>query len=160
MNMFLRFAFKLSITTQIFAGAMLIFMMIVTMCEVIMRAFGRPIVGAYELISFTGGIVIGFAIPYTTWMRGHVFVDAIINKFPERRRLVIDATTRCLAILLFLFAGWNFMVMGGDLYRTKEVTTTLKLPFYPIAYGLGVSFFIQTVLLFADMLKILGGTHE
>ncbi len=157
---FLRFASKLSIGTHIFAGAMLIFMMIVTLCEVVMRSFGKPIIGAYELISFTGGIVIGFAIPYTSWMRGHVYVDAIINRFSEQRRDVINATTRCLAMLLFLFAGWNFMVMGGDLYRTKEVTTTLRLPFYPIAFGLGVSFFIQTILLFADMLKVIGGNHE
>lgn len=160
MKRFIAFASKLSIGTHIFAGATLIFMMIVTLCEVIMRAFGKPIVGSYELISFSGGIVIGFAIPYTTWMRGHVYVDAIINKFREEHRDVINVTTRCLAILLFLFAGWNFIIMGGDLYRTKEVTTTLRLPFYPIAYGLGISFFIQTILLFADMLKIFGGKHE
>ncbi len=160
MERFLKFAFNLSIGTQVFAGAALVFMMIVTLCEVIMRAFGRPIVGAYELISFTGGVVIGFAVPYTSWMRGHVFVDTMINRLPEQQRAVVNVTTRCLAVILFLFVGWNFIVMGGDLYRTKEVTTTLRLPFYPISYGLGVSFFVQSILLVADLLKVLGGKHE
>jgi TRAP-type C4-dicarboxylate transport system permease small subunit len=142
------------------AGLALVFMMVVTLSEVIMRAFGKPIVGSYELISFTGGIVIGFAIPYTSWKRGHVYVDSIINTFSKEKRGVINATTRCLGILLFLFIGWNFISMGIDLYTTGEVSTTLRLPFYPIAYGIGVSCFIQCLLLFADILKIFGGEYE
>jgi TRAP-type C4-dicarboxylate transport system permease small subunit len=160
MKTILKITSKLALGTHVIAGLGLAFMLVVTMTEVIMRAFGKPIVGSYELISFTGGIIIGFAIPYTSWKKGHVFVDSIINTFTPEKRDVINVTTRCLGIGLFIFMGWNFISMGLDLYTTKEVSTTLKLPFYPIAYGIGASCFVQCLVLGADILTIVGGEHE
>jgi TRAP-type C4-dicarboxylate transport system permease small subunit len=161
MKMFLKFVARLSLATHIIAGGALIFMMAVTLFEVIGRAFGKPIVGSYELISFSGGIVVGFAIPYTSWKRGHVYVDAVIDTLSRRNRLIVSASTRILGIALFILAGWNFISMGFDLYATKEVSATLRLPFYPIAYGIGVSCFIQCIMLAADIGKnVLRGQHE
>lgn len=160
MKTFLKTVFKLSRTIQVIAGLMLAFMLILTLSEVILRAFGKPITGSYELISLAGGMVIGFAIPYTSWKRGHVYVDSIINLFSKQKRVIINVTTRCLVIVLFLFIGWNFISMGLDLYTNKEVTATLGLPFYPIICGIGVSCFIQCLILFSDILKILGGEYE
>ncbi len=160
MKGFLKFALRLSMATHVVAGLALVFMMGMTLIEVIGRAFGKPILGSYELISFTGGIVIGFGIPYTSWMRGHVYVDAIIGKFSQQRRDVVNVCTRCCGLMLFLFAGYNFISMGIDLYTTKEVSMTLKLPFYPIAWGIGLCCFIQSFLLCADIVKIVGGQYE
>jgi len=160
MKTFLKSVYKLSITTQVIAGLALAFMLIVTLSEVILRSFGKPILGSYEIISFTGGIIIGLAIPYTSWKRGHVYVDFLINKFSKKRRRVIMIITRCLGILLFLLIGWNLISMGSDLYMNKEVSMTLRLPFYPIAYGIGISCLIQCILLFSDILRIRGGEYD
>lgn len=86
MKIFLKSVYKLSITTQVIAGLALVVMLIITLSEVILRSFGKPILGSYEIISFTGGIVIGFAIPYTSWKRGHIYVDFLINKFSKKKR--------------------------------------------------------------------------
>ena len=160
MKTFLKSVYKLSITTQVIAGLALAFMLIITLSEVILRSFGKPILGSYEIISFTGGIIIGLAIPYTSWKRGHVYVDFLINKFSKKRRRVIMIITRCLGILLFLLIGWNLISMGSDLYINKEVSMTLRLPFYPIAYGIGISCLIQCILLFSEILKIRGGEYD
>jgi len=160
MKTFLKSVYKLSITTQVIAGLALTFMLIITLSEVILRSFGKPILGSYEIISFTGGIIIGLAIPYTSWKRGHVYVDFLINKFSKKRRRVIMIITRCLGILLFLLIGWNLISMGSDLYINKEVSMTLRLPFYPIAYGIGISCLIQCILLFSEILKIRGGEYD
>jgi TRAP-type C4-dicarboxylate transport system permease small subunit len=142
------------------SGAILVFMITITMMDVILRYFGRPIFGAYELISLSGGFVVGFAIPYTTWKRGHVYVDSIINSFSKERREVMNVTTRCLSILLFFLMGWNFILMGTNFYVKHEVTASLHVPYYPVAYGIGISCFIQCILLFSDILKIVGGEYE
>jgi TRAP-type C4-dicarboxylate transport system permease small subunit len=144
----------------VIAGLALAFMLLITLSEVILRSFGRPILGSYEIISFTGGIIIGLAIPYTSWKRGHVYVDFLINKFSKKRRRVIMIITRCLGILLFLLIGWNLISMGSDLYMNKEVSMTLRLPFYPIAYCMGISCLIQCILLFSEILKIRGGEYD
>ncbi len=160
MKIFLKSVYKLSITTQVIAGLALVFMLIITLSEVILRSFGKPILGSYEIISFTGGIIIGFAIPYTSWKRGHIYVDFLINKFSKKKRRVIMIITRCLGILLFLLISWNLISMGSDLYTNKEVSMTLRLPFYPIAYGIGISCFIQCILFFSDILKVRGGEYD
>ena len=51
------------------AGITLAFMLLFTLLDVIMRAFGRPIVGDYEVISFLGAVVFGFSIPYTSALK-------------------------------------------------------------------------------------------
>jgi TRAP-type C4-dicarboxylate transport system permease small subunit len=47
------------------------FMMLVTLTDVVMRYMGKPIFGSMELVCFTSAVVIGFAIPYTSWTNGH-----------------------------------------------------------------------------------------
>ena len=61
------------ISFHVIAGITLAFMMLVTFTDVVMRIFGRPIVGTMEIISFCGAVVIGFAIPYWSWMEVHVY---------------------------------------------------------------------------------------
>ncbi|MBI5585796.1 MAG: hypothetical protein HY892_18450, partial [Deltaproteobacteria bacterium] len=75
MKRFLKVVYSLDLSLQVVAGLGLAFMMVVTVIDVAMRAMGRPIIGAIELICFSGAIVVGFAIPYSSWMKAHVYVD-------------------------------------------------------------------------------------
>jgi hypothetical protein len=56
--------------------------------------------------------------------------------------------------------GWNLIKYGMDLHKSGEVSLTLQMPFYPVAYGLAICCFIQCVVIFCDILKILGGKYE
>ena len=160
MKSFLKIVYKMSLTTHVIAGVALAFMMVATFTDIILRYFGKPIAGSWEIISACGGLVIGFAIPYTSWKRGHIYVDALVNKLPSGQRRIVNITTRSLGILIFLFIGWNFFEMGSDLYQTNTTSWTLRIPHYPIAYGLGVACFLQSLLLASDILKIIGGEYE
>lgn len=135
----------------------LIAIMVLTTADVVLRIFKKPIVGTYEIVGLLGAVVIGFGIPLTSWIRGHIFVDFIIEKFPEGRKDVVNIFTRLLGIGLFFIAGWNLIIVGMDLYVTGEVSLTRQLPFYPIAYGLAVSCFVQCLVLICDIIKIFGG---
>ena len=145
---------------NLIAGISLAFLMALTIADVILRYFRRPIVGVYELVAFSGAVVIGFSIPLTSWMRGHVYVDFLILRFSQKIRNVFNIVTRCLVIWLFLMIGWNLMSYGMDLQKSGEVSLTLHVPFYPIAYGLGICCFIQCLVILCDILKILGGKYE
>lgn len=141
-------------------GISLSFIMFLTVADIILRAFRRPILGTYEIAAFSGAIVIGFSIPFTTWVRGHVYTDFLIARFSERTRNVVNISTRCLGIWLFLMIGWNLIKYGMDLHRSGEVSLTLTMPFYPVAYGLAISSFIQCLVLLCDILRIYGGKYE
>jgi len=160
MGGFQGFVLRLSNWMHVIAGIALTFIMLLTVCDVVMRLFGHPIVGTFELVGLGGAIIIGFGIPITSWNRGHIFVDFLINSFPKGVRDGFNVVTRLVSIGLFILVGWNLFILGRDLIRSGEVTTTLLLPFYPVAYGLGVCCFIQCLVLICDLVKIGGGQYE
>ena len=141
-------------------GISLIFIMALTIADVILRLLRMPIVGAYELVCFGSSLVIAFSIPYVSWKRGHIFVDFMINIFPRGVKNGIHSVTRCLAIVLFILAGWNLIKYALDLYRAGEVSPTLMLPYYPFVFTVGICCFFQCLSLVGDLLKIWGGKYE
>lgn len=142
------------------AGVTLAFMLVFTLTDVILRAFGKPIAGDYEVISFLGAVVVGFSIPYTSLQKGHVYVDFLLEKIPLRAGNILRVITRLLAIALFLWMGWNFIVMSLDLIKSKEVTPMFRWPYYPISLGLAFVCLIQCVTLLSQIMEIAGGRHE
>jgi TRAP-type C4-dicarboxylate transport system permease small subunit len=160
MNGFLNKINGLSRFFNIIAGISLTFLMLLTVTDVILRTLKSPIVGTYELVAFSGAVVIGFAVPLTSWLRGHIFVDFFILRFSQKVRNIFNITTRCLVIVLFFLIGWNLIKYGIDLQKSGEVSLTLQMPFYPVAYGVGVCCFVQCLVLICDVIKILGGEYE
>lgn len=142
------------------SGCALTFIMLLTVADVVLRFFNRPIVGTFEMVGLSGAIVIGFAVPITSWIRGHIFVDFVINGFPNKIRNTFNVVTRITSMILFVLIGWNLFVYAYSLYKSGEVSLTRQLPFYPIAYGLGVCCFIQCLVLMTDIVKIAGGKYE
>ena len=160
MNGFLNKINGLSRLFNVIAGISLTFLMLLTVMDVILRALKRPIVGTYELVAFSGAVVIGFAVPLTSWLRGHIFVDFFILRFSQKVRNIFNITTRCLVIVLFFLIGWNLIKYGMDLQKSGEVSLTLQMPFYPVAYGVAVCCFVQCLVLICDVIKIFGGEYE
>jgi len=151
---------QLSRFANVIAGISITFIVFLTVTDVILRTFRRPIVGTYELVAFSGAIVIGFSLPFTSWLRGHIFVDFFILKFSKKVRDVFNILTRCVGMGLFFLIGWNLIKYGMDLQKSGEVSLTLQLPFFPVAYGVGICCFIQCLVLFCDILKVFGGKYE
>ncbi len=145
---------------NVIAGFSLTFLMLLTVMDVILRTLKKPIVGTYELVAFSGAIVVGFAVPLTSWVRGHIYVDFFILRFSKTARNIFNITTRCLVIVLFFLAGWNLMKFAIDLQKSGEVSLTLQMPFYPVAYGIGICCFIECLVLICDIMKIFGGEYE
>lgn len=160
MKGFLDGVLKINRLMQTIAAIALTFMITLTTADVVLRAFGRPILGAYEIVAICGGIVIGFTTPITSWMRVHISLDFLANRLPGQGRNLLNIITRCVGIGLFLMISWSVMKIGTSFRTGGEVTGTLQLPLYPIAYGIAVCFFILSIVLFCDILKILGGSYE
>ena len=119
-----------------------------------------PVVGTYELVAFSGAVVIGFSMPLTSYIRQHIFVDFFILKFSQKVRNIFNIATRCLVIALFLLIGWNMFKYARDLQKSGEVSLTLQMPFYPVAYGVGVCCFILCLVFVCDITKIFKGEYE
>jgi TRAP-type C4-dicarboxylate transport system permease small subunit len=160
MEGFLRVIFRLSQGGNRVAGVTLTLVMGLTVADVILRILAKPMVGVFELVAFFGALVIGFSIPFTSWVRGHIFVDFLVMKFSKGVRKGIHVFTRLLGLGLFGLIGWNLLKMGADLRRSGEVSPTLHLPFYPVVYGIGLVCLIQVLVMIADIVKVLKEQYE
>ncbi len=107
------------------AAISLLFIMVLTTCDVIGRAFARPIIGTYEIVSFGAGVIVGFSLPITTLEKGHVYVDFFLHKLSPPVQRVLQLVTNLMGIALFLGAGYNLLKMASDLHRAGEVSSTL-----------------------------------
>ncbi|MGQ9693114.1 MAG: TRAP transporter small permease [Thermodesulfobacteriota bacterium] len=160
MPRFLEIIRKISATLNTVAGCSLLLLMTLTIADIILRLFKNPIVGTYELVAYAGAVALGFSIPYTSWARGHIYVDFFTGKLPMAGRRIFHVATRLLGMALFLLIGWNLIKMGKDLQISGEVSLTLQFPFFYIVYGLGGVCLLQIFVLFADIFKVLAGNYE
>lgn len=141
-------------TINIIAGAALTFMMLLTVTDIFGRAFGRPILGTYEIVSLTLGCVIGFGIPKVSLDRGHVYMEFLVEKLTPNGKKLMHTFTRLLCLGLFILIGYNLFTVGAEFHASGEVSPTIKLPFYPVAYGIGVCCWLECFVFMYDIAKI------
>jgi TRAP-type C4-dicarboxylate transport system permease small subunit len=145
---------------NVIGGSALTFMMFLTVADVILRAFGRPILGTYEIVGLALALVIGFGIPKVSMDRGHVYMEFVVDKLPTNWKAIMHTFTRVLCIILFVIIGYNLFSVGNEFHTSGEVSPTLKLPFFPVAYGVGVCCFIECLVFVNDIIKIWRGQYE
>jgi TRAP-type C4-dicarboxylate transport system permease small subunit len=160
MQTVVRIVSKLSRWVRVIAGAALTFMILMTVADVILRSFRRPIRGTYELVGLSGAVIFAFSLPITSWLKGHVCVDFVILKFPQPARNALNIVTKCLGMGLFLLMGSNLMILGMEIYRAGEMSPTLHVPFYPIIYAIGICCYFQCLVLLCDIMKSFGGKYD
>ncbi|MBW2058552.1 MAG: TRAP transporter small permease [Deltaproteobacteria bacterium] len=135
------------------AGWCLVGMMLLTVADVILRLFRRPILGTYEIVGLLGAIVIAFAMPHTTFQRGHVAVQILVSRLPVSSQFVINLITRILSVILFALVAWQCFAYGNELKAAGEVSMTLRLPFYPVLYGIAVASVTVCLVIISGIFK-------
>lgn len=157
LDRFLRLA---SSVLNVIGGTALTVMMFLTVSDVISRSVGHPILGAYEMVTLLLAIVIGFSIPKVSLDKGHVIMEFLVEKLSHRSQAVMITFTRILCIFLFAVIGYNLFIIGNEFRMSGEVSSTLKIPFFPIAYCVGVCCFVQCLVLVSDIIMVWRGAHE
>jgi TRAP-type C4-dicarboxylate transport system permease small subunit len=141
-------------------GVSLVFLMTLTLVDVGLRAMGKPLLGTYELVGYAGGIAIGLAMPVTSWRRGHVYVDTFLTRLPVPAQMTIHIVTRLVGAALFAVLAWNLLRFGLDLRASGEVSLTLELKYYPVAFGLAAACAVQGVVLLCQVEQVRRGEYE
>ena len=137
----------------VIAGVTLVFMVLITLCDVILRNFGYPITGSMEIIQYGGSIVFGFSLPYATYLGAMVRVDILTEKLKPGPRRMLNIVTRIVAILLLLFVAYNFFGYGQDARKAGEVTASFKVPTYFFIYALSLCFLFHSFTAVVDLIR-------
>jgi len=142
------------------AGVALTGMMLLTVADVSLRAVGHPLIGTYEIVALSLAIVIGFGIPKVSLDKGHVYMEFLMEKLSPRGKDLMNTFTRLLVLMLFIFIGYNLLNVGAEFRASGEVSPTIKLPFYPVAYGVAVCCFLECIVFIVEIVRIWRGQYE
>ncbi len=153
MSSYFKFISRLSRFIFWVSGIILLFMMMITVIDVILRYIGKSIPGTYELVSFAGALVVGLAIAQTSIDKAHVFVDIITEHLSRFWARVFYFSTKIGGGFIFLLIALSFLLKGNELFTSNEVSMTLHIPFYPVAYGLCICSVLESLVLFSEALK-------
>jgi TRAP-type C4-dicarboxylate transport system permease small subunit len=135
------------------SGLAVMLMMLLTCADVILRLFGHPIPGTYELVGFLGAVTISFAMAYTSVEKSHIAVEIFVERLPRRLQYFLESVISLISFILFAVIARQCFVYTLDMKQSGEVSLTLGMPIYPIIAGVAVGcVFLSLVLLF-DVLK-------
>lgn len=135
------------------AGVAIASIVLLTVCDVVLRRFRMPIAFTYEIVVLLGAIAISFSIPQTTLDKGHVFMDFIIEKVSKRWQKILYFITRCLGIGIFAILAWRMFILGSNFRRVGDVTPILQLPIHPVTYSVAVCFAVECFVLLHGLLS-------
>ena len=127
-------------------------MMMVVVIDVIGRyAFDKPLMGAYELVGYLMAIAGPWAIGYSQIQKGHIRVDFLLKRFPNRGQAVITSIAYLIGIAVFSVLCYCMVTKTQYFLGLTHgnTTDTMGIPIAPftilVAIGLGM---LALVLIF------------
>ena len=150
---FSRVGSKLAEALNLFAGCCLFGMVMLTCSDVVLRFFNHPILGAYEIMCFLSAGTAAFAMADATLNRVHVCVDVLVVLFSQKVQTIIYIITRIFSIFLFILICYECFKSGYNLQQFNELSMTLKLPYFPILYGISFASLVVCFILLIDIAK-------
>jgi TRAP-type C4-dicarboxylate transport system permease small subunit len=118
------------------AAAAVVVIMVLTCADVVLRFFGRPITGTYEMVGLFGSVIVSLALAQTSLEKGHIAVEILMDHMPEKVQAMVETAGSLLGAFLFGTITWQSYNYAAELKQTGEVSLTLGMPTYPFAYGI------------------------
>lgn len=136
------------------AGLFLAAMILLSCGNIFLRIVWMPIKGTYELLGFFSALVAGMALGYAQLKNAHTSVDILTSRYPEGLKKIITAINYIICCVFFTIGGWQVCVWASTLRASGEVTETLRIPYYPFTFILGIGFFLLALAALAQFLTM------
>lgn len=135
-------------------------MIALTVGNIALRILWKPIKGSVELIGFLGAVAAAFALGYAQVHRSHIAVDILTKGFSKKTRAVLESLNRVLGAAFFIVAGWQLVRYGATLWRTGELTETLRIVYHPVVFAVALGCLVMALVLVVEVLRMLRSGGE
>ncbi|MEA3428741.1 MAG: TRAP transporter small permease [Thermodesulfobacteriota bacterium] len=128
---------------QVFlGGCFLIIMIFLTCANILLRQFGLPVRGTFEIMGFFGAVIFAFSLGYSHEKKEHLYVSIIFDKFPEKVKKAAHVINSLVCIFFFSLVSWQLVKKALVLKNVHEVSETLRIAYYPfilvLSFGVAV----------------------
>jgi TRAP-type C4-dicarboxylate transport system permease small subunit len=139
-------------------AVVIVAMMVLTCADVILRYFGYPIRGAYDITRVLGSVIFSLPIAYSCIKGYQVAVDSVFRRAPRIVRILVDSIVCLFSMAITAMIAWRAIYLGHDLYVRGRVTDTIPIPLWPFIYVMVLGFIVYCLVLLAEHLKALTRT--
>lgn len=129
-------------------------MMFLTAADVALRDL-KPILGSFDLTEYMMAIIVSCGLAYCAVMKGHVKVDLVVSRFPQRVQAIIDTVTGLLGLILFSLISWQCFVYAKLQLASGVTSSVLLIPVFPFVGVVGLGSALLTIVLLSDFLNYL-----
>lgn len=137
------------------AGFGLMFMMVLTAIDVILRFLNRPIPGAYELIEYSMAVTVALSVTVCAHARAHITVDIVSQKLKKNAEKLLAALTTMVAVIYSIPILWQSSLQIQEMYASNMTSAVLRVSVYPFTAIVAVSFLFTTIVFIADVFNLL-----
>jgi TRAP-type C4-dicarboxylate transport system permease small subunit len=146
--------------TILSALAALIIMLLVTV-DVLMRRFlNMPITGSFEISTSLLVIIVFCCVAWVMTERGHIVVDIITSKYPQRIGEVMSSFALFCSMIIVGLICWGSIRFGLQQYRVGEASVLLHIPMYPFIFALAFGSALLTLVILIQFINSFGWSKE
>ncbi|NWG04978.1 MAG: TRAP transporter small permease [Syntrophaceae bacterium] len=136
-------------------GFSLLLMIGIACANMLLRPFGSPLKGAYELVGFLGAMTVAFALGYAQITKSHIAVDILAIHYSKRTQRMVNGISSLFCIVFFVLVSWQSAVFATTILKRGETSETLRIIYHPFVYLVALCCLLLAFVLFIDLLKSL-----
>nr|WP_231704117.1 TRAP transporter small permease [Cochlodiniinecator piscidefendens] len=138
-----RLSDRLALGPARIAGLALMFLMVLTFLDVIMRsAFSAPLGFSAELTEISMAVIVFAALPMATLKDGHIVVDLLDGLFGRKASFVRDMILDVICLIALAYPALRVWTLGTRSKSYNEVTEILGWPQYYLIYFVSIALFV------------------
>jgi len=141
-------------TVLLWVGAgLLVLTMIEAVANMVLRPLAHPIQGSFELMGFASAVIAAFGLSHCQEVKSHISVDILFKALPADLKAFLEALGNGACSLFFSIAGYRVFLLALSLWRSGEVSETLRIPFYPFTACVSLGLFALSLTLLVDVMR-------
>ena len=117
------------------------------------QAVGKPLPGTHEVVELIAAVILSMGIGYLTFVRGHVSVGILVDRFRPRVQAVFDLVSGVIALGFTIWLTDGMVEMAVRNFKYGWVTGVLEIPRYPFIYLIAVALALACVVLVRDLIR-------
>jgi TRAP-type C4-dicarboxylate transport system permease small subunit len=98
-------------------------------------------------------LILSLGIGYLTFVKGHVAVGILVDRFAFRKQAVFDIVTYAISFAITVLLTWSMFEFARYTQRAGYITQVLKISFHPFIYIVAGSLALTCVVLAKDLAK-------
>ncbi len=130
--------------------------MVITVIDVIMRTFAnKSFKGVMEITQFVMVPVCYCAMPWVTWQYGHIKVDILTSKLPEKVQGIIMAIDKLIIAVFSSYMAVQVWKQGNMAIKLHSVGAVTRFPIYPLYYLTSIMMGIVVLTMLINFVSLL-----